>query len=411
MYWGNLKVELAIYTHRTYTHPMITRTLTPVLKQLASQYPVVTLTGPRQSGKTTLCRDTFPDKPYVNLESPDIREFAHSDPRGFLSSYPDGAIIDEIQRVPQLLSYLQPIIDERRAPGQFILTGSQQFEVMTTISQSLAGRTALLKLLPFSIEELNSAGIQPGIDSLLLNGFYPRIYDAGLNPTQALGDYLETYVERDIRQLINIKDLALFEKFVRLCAGRTGQLLNLHSLGNDVGISHTTARSWLTLLEASYVVFLLQPWHTNLSKRQVKTPKLYFYDVGLAAYLLGVESELHVNRHPLRGNLFENLVVIEALKYRYNRGKRSNLHFWRDAKGNEVDLVIEAGPDIVPVEIKSGATITEDYFKGLRTFSDKLPTLPRACALVYGGTERQKRSDVSVWRVGDIAEMMGTVGV
>jgi hypothetical protein len=389
---------------------MIPRTLMPILKQLAGQYPVVTVTGPRQSGKTTLCRAAFPDKPYVNLESPDTREFANSDPRGFLSSYPGGAVLDEIQRVPRLLSFVQPIVDEHNVPGRFILTGSQQFEVMTTISQSLAGRTALLKLLPLSMEELMSAGIQPGIDSLLLQGFYPRIYDAGLNPTQALGDYLETYVERDIRQLMNIKDLALFEKFVRLCAGRTGQLLNLNSLGNDVGISHTTARSWLTLLEASYVVFLLQPWHTNISKRQVKTPKLYFYDVGLAAYLLGAESELHINRHPLRGNLFENLVVIEALKYRYNRGRRNNLHFWRDAKGDEVDLVIEAGPYVVPVEIKSGATINEDYFKGLRSFSVRLPAPPSFRALVYGGTERQKRSDVDVWRVGDVAEMMGAIG-
>lgn len=388
---------------------MIKRTLTPVLRQLTAQYPVVTLTGPSQSGKTTLCRVAFPDKPYVNLESPDTREFAHSDPRAFLSSYPEGAILDEIQRVPQLLSYLQPIIDQRNLPGQYILTGSQQFEVMTTISQSLAGRTALLELLPLSVEELAGAGILPGVDSLLLHGFYPRIYDAGLNPTQALGDYLETYVERDIRQLINIKDLALFAKFVRLCAGRTGQLLNLQSLGNDVGISHTTARSWLTLLEASYVIFLLQPWHTNISKRQVKTPKLYFYDVGLATYLLGAESELHVNRHPLRGNLFENLVVIEALKYHYNRGRRHRLYFWRDAKGNEVDLVIEAGPEVVPVEIKSGATISEDYFKGLRSFAAKCPVTPATSALVYGGTELQQRSDVKVWRVSDVAEMMGEI--
>ena len=389
---------------------MINRTVAPTLKRLATQYPVVTITGPRQSGKTTLCRDAFPDKPYVNLESPDTREFAISDPKGFLAAYPDGAILDEIQRTPRLLSYIQPIVDDRNNPGQFILTGSQQFEVMTTISQSLAGRTALLKLLPLSIEELEGAGISAGVDKLLLNGFYPRIYDAGLNPTQALGDYLETYVERDIRQLITIKDLALFEKFVKLCAGRTGQLLNLQSLGNDVGISHTTVRSWLTLLEASYVVFLLQPWHTNIAKRQVKAPKLYFYDVGLAAYLLGAENELHVNRHPLRGNLFENLVVIEALKYRYNRGKRNNLHFWRDSKGNEVDLLIESGPDVMPVEIKSAATISDDFFKGLRSFSARLSTPPGACSLVYGGTERQQRSSVNVWRFGDVAEMMGMVG-
>lgn len=385
---------------------MIPRTLEPILKELAGQYPIVTVTGPRQSGKTTLCRAAFPDKPYVNLERPDVRDFAGSDPRGFLASHANGAILDEIQRVPQLVSYLQPLVDERQQPGQFILTGSQQFEVMTTITQSLAGRTALLKLLPLSIEELSGAGIKLESDQLLLTGFYPRIYDAGINPTQALGDYLETYVERDIRQLIAIKDLTLFERFVRLCAGRVGQLVNLQSLGNDVGISHTTARSWLTLLEASYVVFQLRPWHANISKRQIKTPKLYFYDVGLASYLLGIEKESHVNRHPLRGNLFENMVVIEVLKYRYHRGRRSNLYFWRDAKGNEVDLLLESGAGIAAVEIKSGATISSDYFKGLRTFNSRLASQDSTCALVYDGIERQQRSDVAVWRAVDVSEMM-----
>jgi len=385
---------------------MISRSLEPILHKLATQYPIVTVTGPRQSGKTTLCRSAFAKKPYVNLESPDIRSFARTDPRGFLTTYNSGAILDEIQRAPEILSYLQPMVDEHSEPGRFILTGSQQFEVMTTISQSLAGRTALLKLLPLTIDELSTAGIKPTIDQLLLTGFYPRIYDAGIDPTQALGDYVETYVERDIRQLIAIKDLALFEKFVRLCAGRVGQLLNLQSLGNDVGISHTTARSWLTLLEASYIVFLLPPWHTNISKRQIKSPKLYFYDVGLASYLLGSESELHINRHPLKGNLFENLVIIEALKYRYNQGKRNNLYFWRDAKGNKVDLLIESGPDVTPVDIKSGATVNSDYFKGLRTFAAKLPSPPISTALVYGGTEQQRRSDVTIWRATDVSTMM-----
>ncbi len=389
---------------------MIPRTLAPVLKELAGQYPIVTVTGPRQSGKTTLCRAVFAGQPYVNLESPDVREFARGDPRGFLATYADGAILDEIQRVPELVSYLQPMVDERSEPGRFILTGSQQFEVMSTITQSLAGRTALLKLLPLSIEELATTGINPTIDRLLLSGFYPRIHDRGLDPTQALGDYLETYVERDIRQMAMIKDLALFEKFVRLCAGRIGQLLNLQSLGNDVGISHTTARSWLTLLEASYVIFLLQPWYTSIAKRQIKTPKLYFHDVGLASYLLGAENELHLNRHPLRGNLFENLVVIEALKYRYHRGKRSNLHFWRDAKGNEVDLLIESGPEVVAVEIKAGATINEDYFKGLRTFAARLGSPPKSAILIYGGSERQRRSDVQIWRAADVATMLAEVG-
>jgi len=385
---------------------MIPRTLESVLKKLAGQYPVVTITGPRQSGKTTLCRAAFPDTPYVNLERPDIREFACSDPLGFFAAHADGAILDEIQRAPQLVSYLQALVDERGQPGQFILTGSQQFEVMTTITQSLAGRTALLKLLPLSMEELSGAGIKLETDQLLSTGFYPRIYDAAINPTQALGDYLETYVERDIRQLITIKNLTLFERFVRLCAGRIGQLVNLQSLGNDVGISHTTARSWLTLLEASYVVFLLQPWHTNISKRQIKIPKLYFYDVGLASYLLGIEKLSHVNRHPLRGNLFENMVVIEALKYRYHRGKRSNLYFWRDAKANEVDLLIESGADIAAVEIKSGATINSDYFKGLRTFVSRPASPPGTCALVYDGQQRQRRSDVTIWCAKDVGEMM-----
>ena len=385
---------------------MIPRTLEAVLRERAAQYPVVTLTGPRQSGKTTLCRAAFSQKPYINLESPDIREFARNDPRGFLASYPDGAILDEIQRTPELPSYLQPVIDDSGAPGQFILTGSQQFEVMTNIGQSLAGRTALLKLLPLSIKELCDAEINMEIDELLLTGFYPRIYDVGLKPSEVLGDYIETYVERDIRQLISIKDLALFQKFVRLCAGRVGQLLNLQSLGNDVGVSHTTARSWLTLLQAGYVVFLLQPWHKNIAKRQIKSPKLYFYDVGLASWLLGAEDERHVKYHPLRGNLFENLVIIEALKYRYHRGERSNLYFWRDGKGNEVDLLVEHGPDIAPVEIKSGATINDDYFKGLHTFTGKLSRQPKTSALVYAGTEQQKRSDLTVWRAADVAMMM-----
>ncbi|VAW77394.1 ATPase (AAA+ superfamily)-like [hydrothermal vent metagenome] len=385
---------------------MIPRTLMSALKRLAGQYPVVTVTGPRQSGKTTICRATFPDKPYINLERPDIREFAGTDPLGFLAEYADGAIFDEIQRVPQLLSYLQPMVDEHDDPGRFILTGSQQFEVMTSITQSLAGRTGLLKLLPLSMEELATAGVKLAVDQLLLTGFYPRIYDRGIDPVQALGDYVETYVERDIRQLVTIKDLALFTKFLRLCAGRVGQLLNLQSLGNDVGISHTTARSWITLLEASYIVFLLQPWHTNISKRQIKSPKLYFYDVGLVAYLLGAENEHHIHTHPLKGNLFENLVVIEALKYRYHRGKRNNLYFWRDAKGNEVDLLIEHGPDVVPVEIKAGATVSSDWFKGLRLFASRLQSPPHACALVYGGDERQRRSDITVWPVADVSNMM-----
>lgn len=387
---------------------MIPRTAGPILLELAGKYPIVTVTGPRQSGKTTLCQAIFPEKPYINLESPDVRAFALEDPRGFLNSIPDGAILDEIQRAPDLVSYLQPMVDAKASPGQYILTGSQQFEVMSDISQSLAGRTALVKLLPLSIEELAAENSQVSTDELLLNGFYPRIYNTGLNPTQALGDYVATYVERDIRQLIVIKDLAQFEKFLHLCAGRIGQLLNLQRLGNDVGVSHTTIKNWLTLLEASYVVFLLQPWHKNISKRQIKSPKLYFYDVGLASYLLGAENTLHINRHPLRGDLFENLVIIEALKYRYHRGKRNNLFYWRDAKGNEVDLLLENGPDIIPVEIKAGATISKSFFKGLQVFSDRLPAPPKATALVYDGEKSQQRSNTDIFCQSDIAKMMAT---
>ena len=388
---------------------MIPRTLASLLPKLASQYPVLTVTGPRQSGKTTLCRSVFPDKPYVNLESPDVRDHARQDPRSFLASYPDGAIFDEIQRVPELLSYLQPLIDTEPKPGRYILTGSQQFEVMNRIAQSLAGRTAILKLLPLSMEELAGAGPLPSINRLLYAGFYPRIHDAGISPTQALGDYLETYVERDLRQLAAIRDLSLFEKFVRLCAGRVGQLLNLQSLGNDVGVSHTTASSWLTLLEASYVVFLLPPWHANISKRQIKSPKLYFHDVGLAAFLLGAENETHIDRHPLRGNLFENLIVIEALKYRYHRGKRSNLHFLRDARGNEVDLVLESGSAVALAEIKAGATIASDWFKPFDQLAARLPAGAAMRALIYGGTERQQRSNADVWRYCDVPTLMDSI--
>jgi uncharacterized protein len=385
---------------------MIKRTIEPVLMDLAQRYPVVTITGPRQSGKTTLCRKVFPGLKYANLEALDIRRFAAEDPRGFLAVHSGGVILDEIQRVPDLLSYIQTMVDVENEPGRFILTGSQQFEVMNTISQSLAGRTALLRLLPLSIAELKQVHFPENVDRFLLNGFYPRIHDQRLNATQALGDYLETYVERDLRQIAAVKDLALFERFLRLCAGRVGQLLNLQSLGNDTGISHTTARSWMTLLEASYIVFLLQPWHTNISKRLIKSPKLYFHDVGLASYLMGLENETQVSRDPLRGNLFENLVVGEALKFRYNRGRRNNFFFYRESNGNEIDLLAESGRRLFVVEIKSGATINTDYFKGLRLFAKAVGANRQITGgVVYGGREIQKRSDFSVYPVTQLEEL------
>ena len=385
---------------------MIKRKIEPLLKELSTQYPVITITGPRQSGKTTLCKNAFPDYKYVNLEAIDTRQFAKDDPRGFLEQYDNHIILDEIQRAPELLSYLQVIIDEKKEPGQFIITGSQQFEIMSNITQTLAGRTALLKLLPFSISEIQGIYNLDSIDKLILTGFYPRIYDLSLNPTQALGDYLVTYVERDLRQLAAIKDLSLFEKFLKLCAGRIGQILNLQSLANDVGVSHTTVRSWISLLEASYIVFLLKPWYGNVSKRLIKSPKLYFYDVGLASYLLGLENENQVSRDPLRGNLFENLVLMEILKYRFNRGKRNNLYFYRDSKGSEVDIIYEIGRDLFPIEVKAGATVTNEYFKGIKKFFKIYNHTPWGGAVVYGGKEPQLRADIKVITIWEIEEML-----
>jgi predicted AAA+ superfamily ATPase len=375
---------------------MIEREITGHVRQVFQQYPVVTLTGPRQSGKTTLCRSVFPDAPYVNLEAIDEREAATEDPRGFLSAYSDGAILDEIQRVPSLTSYIQVRVDEVRRNGLFVLTGSQQLEISQTVGQSLAGRTAVVRLLPFSVGEVNQLNPAQDLDTLLYTGFYPRIYDQRINPTQALADYFETYVERDLRQLSELRNLSAFQRFVRICAGRVGQLLNTQSLGADVGVSHTTVRQWLSLLEASYVVFLLYPYHGNLAKRLIKSPKLYFHDVGLAAYLLGIENAKQMTTHPLRGNLFENCVVIEALKHRYNTGRTNNLYFYRDSAGHEVDLIYMIAQHPVPIEIKAGQTVVQDFFKGLSHFENVLGSLPHGGVLVYGADKESSRHGVRV---------------
>ena len=377
---------------------MFPRHILPVVQDRAQRQPLVTITGPRQSGKTTFCRLAFPGRTYVNLEQPDTREFARSDPRAFLDRLQDGAIIDEIQRVPEPLSWIQVAVDAQPAPGRFILTGSHQFELSRQIAQSLAGRTALLRLLPLSIAELQSAGpaFDLTTDELLHRGGYPRIHADGLDPAAALGDYFETYVQRDLRELVQLRHLAEFERFVRLAAGRVGQVLNLQSLAADAGVSGHTAREWITLLEASYIVFRLPPWFANIGKRLVKSPKLYFHDVGLAAWLVGIRQSEHLAAHPLRGHLFENLAVLEVLKTYANAGERPDLHFFRDSAGNEADLVLEHGATLMLVEIKSARSVAPDAMRAVAAIRRGLAARATWSALVYDGAEAQRRSDFDV---------------
>lgn len=369
---------------------MYHRALESELEGLARSYPVVTVTGPRQSGKTTLVRHTFPKKPYVNLEAIDVRELALADPRGFLEKYPGGAILDEIQRAPELLSYIQVLVDASKKKGLFILTGSHQLELHQAIVQSLAGRTALLNLLPMSLVELKEAGIELTLDEALLKGGYPRIFHDQLDPTQAYRNYFQTYIERDLRQLVHIKDLTQFQRFVRICAGRIGQLLNLEGLGNDVGVSSPTIREWISILEASFILIRLQPLHENFGKRIIKSPKLYFTDVGLATYLLGIENTSQLARDPLRGNLVENLVVLELIKSRLNRGLDPQLYFFRDAHGHEVDLIYQAGNELVPIEVKASQTFNTDILKNLHFFQKLAENRCKRGYLIYAGTQEQK---------------------
>lgn len=386
---------------------MIKRTLSAKLESYARHYPVVTVTGPRQSGKTTLCRALFSSKRYFSLESLDNRKYAHSDPRSFLREcVKRGAVIDEIQRVPELLSYIQGVVDEKDTAGLFILTGSQNFQLLNKISQSLAGRTALAVLLPFSYSEVYKHSIVD-IGKLIFTGFYPRIHDKKLNPREALSFYVSTYLERDIRELINVKDLSKFEIFLKLCAARVGQLVNLSSLANDCGINHNTAKSWLSVLEASYVIFFVRPHHANFGKRLVKSPKLYFSDVGLAAHLLDIQNSHHVDNHPLKGCLFENFVVSELLKERFNRGLGNNLYFFRDNVGNEVDILLDYGTKVQPIEIKLGETINEDFFKGLRYYKKISLRVAADPVLIYGGADDQLRGDYRVISYRNIVSLIG----
>ena len=376
---------------------MITRTLGTRLRALARKFPVVTVTGPRQSGKTTLCRAVFPGKPYVSLEAPDVQDFARADPRGFLAERRKGAVLDEIHRVPELLSYLQTMVDERPTRGRFILTGSANFALLQSLGQSLAGRTALLELLPLGLEEVERFPERPqNLYELLLRGSYPAIYDRRLDTQEWYPSYVSTYLERDVRSFLNVGDLIAFRTFLRLCAGRAGQLVNLSLLGADAGVTHGTARSWLSVLEAGYVVWRLPPFHVNVSKRLIKTPKLHFLDSGLVCYLLGIQTPQQLRDHPLRGAIFETWVVSEILKSRVHRGLQPSLSFFRDRKGLEVDVLVELAQTLLAVETKSGETIAGDFFSGVQEFASWVASsrLRRGVRsfVVYGGAARQTRS-------------------
>lgn len=364
--------------------------MTSELLQMAKNYPVITILGPRQAGKTTLAKNTFPNKPYLNLEAPDVRALAISDPRKFLEKLEDGAILDEIQTVPSLLSYIQVIVDEKNTEGIFILTGSHQLELHEAISQSLAGRTAILQLLPMSISELESSGISLTLNELLLTGGYPRIYHKMLDPTKTYRSYYQTYLEKDVRKLINIKDLSLFEKFIKVCASRVGCILNRESICNDVGVSSHTVENWLSVLEASFIIVRLQPYFENFGKRAIKSPKLFFTDVGLATYLLGIETHTQIERDPLRGNLVENLVFLELMKHRLNNGLDPRLYFFRDARGHEVDFIFQNGHNLIPIEVKAAKTFNKDFLKNLNFFKNTVKDRYINGYVIYSGTMEQE---------------------
>ena len=379
---------------------MIKRTAQSTLEKMSLGFPVIAVTGPRQSGKSTLVQATFADKDYVTFDNLDVLASAKADPRGFLSRFPGGAVIDEAQRFPELFSYIKVIVDETKKPGMFVLTGSQQFGLVSSITESLTGRVGIVELLPFSAEELQSSNLLPHtINEILFKGMYPPLYDKKLLPSQWFAGYVTTYIERDVRNMLNIRELNIFQRFLKMCAARTGQLLNISALANDCGISMPTARSWISVLEASYIIFLLRPHFSNFGKRLVKMPKLYFHDTGLATWLLNIQDTGHLAIHPSRAALFENFIVSELLKQRFNRGLVSNLYFWRDNLGDEIDLLVDNGAEQIPVEIKSGETITEDYFKTLKKWK-KITGKESASYLIYAGNESHARNSIKIipWR-------------
>ncbi len=389
---------------------MIKRHIEPEFHKQLAEYPVVTLLGPRQAGKTTLAKMALPSYQYSNLENPETRQFATDDPKAFLAQFKSNVILDEIQRVPELISYIQTIVDEQQTNGQFVLTGSHQLELREAITQSLAGRTGILNLLPFSIAELTEAKIKfEQAQDYIYQGFLPRIYDQNQRPTQAYSNYYQTYVERDVRQLINLKDFSLFEKFMNLLAGRVGQLMDYTSLANDVGVSAKTIKNWLSILEASFVIYKLNPYFENFGKRVIKSPKYYFMDVGLLSFLLGIETPAQVSRDPLVGSLFENLIVIECLKTQFNKGKLPKLYFYRDSNGNEADLLYQRGRELVAIEIKSSSTYKASLLKGLKRVVELSSKITEAY-LIYSGNSFEFDNGIQSLKydqVGDVFREKG----
>lgn len=404
----NLLIGLTICPGFRYHVVMIPRILEKKIKSLAKVSPIVALIGPRQSGKTTLIKSIFEKYPYVNFEDFGIKSFAKEDPKGFLLKYKNGVILDEVQKVPELFPYLQTISDESNRPGQFILTGSQNFLMQEKISQSLAGRVVLLRLLPLSIEELSASKYKfTDMESAMFKGFYPRLFSQKISPLDWYPSYIQTYVERDVRQIKNIPDLSTFQKFLKFCAGRIGQLLNLSSLATECGINHNTAKSWISVLEASFIVFLLQPHHKNFNKRIVKMPKLYFCDTGVACSLLGIEKESQLSTHYLRGGLFENMVISEIVKDRLNKGLEPKCFFWRDKSGREIDCLIEKADKFVAIEIKAAKTASKEYFDNLIYWNSLSGNGSDNSFVVYGGEEtlKNKFGTLLNWKgVGEIVK-------
>lgn len=385
---------------------MIIRKLGSKISLSAEKMPVIAVTGPRQSGKSTLIQQLFPSHNYQNLEDIELRKFAISDPKGFLHNAGTKAIIDEVQYAPELLSYIQVITDREKIAGQYVISGSQNLLLMDSIAQSLAGRVAVFNLLPFSLEEIQQTHFAlPTYEDYILKGFYPRIYDLDLNPTDWLQDYLRTYVERDVRQVLNVGDLGMFRQFLEICAGRIGQLVNLSDIGNMIGVSYQTINRWISVLETSFIVYTLRPYHQNFNKRIVKSPKLYFYDTGLACALLNLRHVEDLNRHFAKGALFENFVINEILKNQLNQNLSPKNYFWNVSGSHEIDLLLDKGGRLLPIEIKSSRTIGNHFFDGLTYFQALAGSLPTESYLIYGGDEVQKRSIAQVlsWKnLGDI---------